>query len=187
MSELAMMAPSAPIEPVLELDDIQGAAVPGFLKPHQTLIGIACDDSPEHLTSFKRFIHDMSREVTTGVETLKDRREHRSLKLAGRAEEKNAPTTFVAVALSFNGLLKLTAGAKAIPGEAFRLGLAQRSALLGDPTDSMAEGHPSNWIVGGSKGELDALIIVAGDGAEIVKTRAKKLAEDIEAAHLLIR
>ena len=30
----------APVEPVLELDDIQGIAVPGFLKPHQTLIGL---------------------------------------------------------------------------------------------------------------------------------------------------
>jgi Dyp-type peroxidase family len=187
MSQPAMAASTAPLEPVLELDDIQGASVPGFLKPHQALIGISCDDSTENVTAFRRFIRNMSSQVATGAATLKDRREHRALKLAGRAEEKNAPTAFVAVALSFNGLLKLTPGTKAIQGDAFRLGLAQRSALLGDPTNSSAEGHPSNWIVGGDRGELDALIIVAGDGAETVKNRAKELADDIEAAHLHIR
>jgi hypothetical protein len=88
MSEPAMAAPGAPLEPVLELGDIQGASVPGFLKPHQALIGISCDDSPENATAFRRFIRNMSSQVATGAETLKDRREHRKLKLAGRADEK---------------------------------------------------------------------------------------------------
>jgi Dyp-type peroxidase family len=187
MSQLASPASAAPQEPILELNDIQGASVPGFLKPHQTLIGITCNEKPDHLNEFKRFILNMAGQVATGTETLNDRRDRRKLERAGRAEEKNAPTAFVALALSFNGLLKLTPGANSIPTDAFRLGLAHRSALLGDPIESSAEGHPSNWIVGGSKGELDVLIIVAGDGAETVKARVKSLTEAIEAAHLQIQ
>ena len=31
---------SAPLEPFLEMDDIQGMVVPGFLKPYHTLLGL---------------------------------------------------------------------------------------------------------------------------------------------------
>jgi hypothetical protein len=44
----------APVEPALELDDIQGAAVPGFLKPFQTLIGVQCPAGKE--ASFRKLV-----------------------------------------------------------------------------------------------------------------------------------
>src|SRR5260370_1100024 len=110
----------------------------------------------------------MSDEVAKGTETLLDRREHRKLQLEERADQKK-PVAFVAIAFTYAGLRKLTPGADALPGDAFRLGLAKRSLLLGDPSDPSAEGNPAKWIVGSSKGELDALVIVAGDNHDVVK------------------
>jgi Dyp-type peroxidase family len=175
---------SAPYEPVLELDDIQGASVPGFLKPYQTLIGFKCDSHAEDLDTYKHFIRNISADVATGRETLNDRRAHRALRRVGQADAKPPAVPFVAVALSYGGLLKLTPGAKSIPSDAFRSGLAARSALLGDPTDTSAEGHPSNWVVGGGKGELDGLILIAGEDPESVARRANEVATKIEDAHL---
>ena len=42
-------------EPVLPLSDIQGIAVPGFFKPHQTLIGVIADNKPTSIPAFKQF------------------------------------------------------------------------------------------------------------------------------------
>jgi Dyp-type peroxidase family len=177
--------PTAPAEPVLELDDIQGAVVPGFLKPYQQLIGIRCGDSVEQLKSFKTFVSELSKDVTTGKVALADRRENRRLRLLGRADSKKSEP-FVAIAFSSPGLLKLTPGAVAIPSDAFQQGLAKRSAFLGDPTDPRAEGNPANWVVGGSKGELDALIVVAGDHPDPVAEIAKKVRTQLESARLNI-
>lgn len=85
------------------------------------------------------------------------------------------------MAFTYAGLRKLTPGADAVPGDAFRLGLAKRSLLLGDPSDATAEGNPAKWIVGGSNGELDALIIVAGDNQDVVKARSDELRKRLEA------
>lgn len=57
---------AAPVEPVLELNDIQGAAVPGLLKPHQTLIGINCSATFDGVKKFKTFIRSMSDQVAKG-------------------------------------------------------------------------------------------------------------------------
>ena len=35
-----MQVRTPPLEPFLEMDDIQGMAVPGFLKPYHTLLGL---------------------------------------------------------------------------------------------------------------------------------------------------
>jgi Dyp-type peroxidase family len=175
--------PTAPVEPVLELDDIQGAVVPGFLKPYQQLLGISCRDSVEHLKSFKTFVRELSKDVTTGRVALADRRENRRLRLLERADSKKSEP-FVAIAFSSQGLLKLTPGAAAIPSDAFQLGLAKRSAFLGDPVDSRAEGNPAKWVVGGNKGELDALIVVAGDHPDSVAEIANRLQTRLEKAKL---
>jgi Dyp-type peroxidase family len=176
-------ASQAPLEPVLDLDDIQGAAVPGFLKPHQILLGIRCLDSSEDLKRFKAWVADLGDQVARGRETLADRREHRHLQLLDQADRKK-PVAFVAAAFSSQGLLKLTPGAAAIPSDAFHLGLAKRSSFLGDPTDSRAEGHPANWIVGGERSQLDALIVVAGDHPDTASERARDLRRRLDLAGL---
>jgi Dyp-type peroxidase family len=54
--------------------------------------------------------------------------------------------------------------------------LAQRSSLLGDPTDSDNPGAPQNWVVGKPGEELDAMLVVAGDHSAGVRNLAGSLA-----------
>jgi Dyp-type peroxidase family len=155
-------------EPVLEMREIQGLVVPGLLKPHQTLLGVRIPGgSREVALNFKKLLCRLVEEeiVTTAEETLENRKEYRQVRARENKRHPEDPprAVFVGVGFSSAGLRKLTPGAEDIPGEAFRRGLAARSALLGDPTDKKKEGHPSRWIVGGPGNELDALIVVAGD------------------------
>jgi Dyp-type peroxidase family len=169
----------APVEPVLELDDIQGAAVPGFLKPFQTLIGVQCP--ADKVSNFRNFVRGLTPHISDARLTLKDRRENRASR---RQKIDKQPIVLTGLAFSFRGLLKLTAGAASFHSEAFRIGLFGRSELLGDPTDRSDEGHPSHWKVGGPGQELDALILVAGDTPECVETGLQPVVKELDAAGL---
>ncbi len=83
---------------------------------------------------------------------------------------------------TFHGLQKLTPGAVSLPSDAFRQGLAARSAFLGDPLDPKDEGNPANWKVGQPGHDLDALVVVAGDTREMVDERALAVTILIESA-----
>lgn len=172
----------APVEPVLEMGDIQGLAIPGFFKPHMTLLGVTFGDGLV-LTNFKRLLGELARGVSTAEQTLSNRREFRARRAAEKARyPADAPAVVLtAVSFSSKGLLKLTPGAQDIPDEAFQQGLPARSALLGDPTDPKSEGHPSKWTVGAPDAELDVLIVVAGDERADVDRRAAELRERIGA------
>src|SRR5258707_1234836 len=73
------MRPGAtePIEPVLATQDIQGIAVPGFLKPHQTLLGVACADTPHAIRQFRDCVRGLAEQVSSAPKTLEDRRRFR--------------------------------------------------------------------------------------------------------------
>lgn len=172
----------APAEPVLPMDDIQGLAVPGFFKPHQTLLGVVCPDTPEAAAVFRKLVGDTAGDIATAARTLEDRRRFRARK-AGRARG-GSPAVLTAVGFSYQGLLRLTPGAANVPGAAFRQGLAARSAFLGDPTGPKDEGSPANWKVGGPGAELDALFVVAGDTREAVDKRAGGIRERVRAVGL---
>jgi Dyp-type peroxidase family len=169
----------APAEPVLELDDIQGAAVPGFLKPFQTLIGVRCPKGKE--SNLRKFVGGITQHVSDASFTLQDRRAHRE---ARRENVGKEPVELIGLALSFHGLIKLTPGAAAIESEAFRIGMLGRSELLGDPTDPSDEGHPSQWKVGAPGQELDALILVAGDTRGCVEKGCQVVLKELDAAEL---
>jgi Dyp-type peroxidase family len=169
--------PIWPAEPVLDMHDIQGIAVPGFFKPYQVLLGVRYDRAPDRVDAIVRFLHDWSPKVSSAEVTLRDRREYRSSSFS--AKTKRDP--LIAIGFSFQGLFGLTAGADAIASPAFKNGLARRAALLGDPTDPKSPGHPDNWVVGGPKNELDILIVVAGDTRKAVTTCATKLKKALAA------
>jgi deferrochelatase/peroxidase EfeB len=157
-----------PAEPVLPMADIQGIAAPGFLKPHQTLLGILF--SVDSVPGVQQLLRSFTAEVATAEATLADRRAH-------RANQKRASHPLTGVGFTFQGLAKLTPGASALPSDAFRQGLAARSAFLGDPTDPKAEGNPANWTVGRPGELLDALIVIAGDTRDAVSARAAAVAK----------
>jgi hypothetical protein len=49
-------APRLPVEPILELDDIQGIVAPGFFKPHQMLLGTRYSREPHSIASLKAYL-----------------------------------------------------------------------------------------------------------------------------------
>ena len=112
-------------EPVLPMADIQGIAVPGFLKPHQTLLGTVCKGRPQSIQAFKNFVHSIAGEIATAAQTLEDRRQFREKKTG------KTPSVLTALAFSYHGLSKLTPGALAIPSAAFQQGLAAQFRLPG--------------------------------------------------------
>ena len=172
----APSAPTAPAEPVLELDDIQGIAVPGFLKPHQALVYLRFPQDRAGFLATQSAIREMVRSgaISNGAVTLKDRRDHRRYE-AGKLKEANRPP-LMAIGFTAQGLGKLTPAVTQIDSPAFLGGLPQRSTLLGDPTDPSDPGAPQNWVVGKPGEELDAMVVVAADHRETARDAAGKLA-----------
>lgn len=162
-------------EPILDMDDIQGLALPGFLKPHHTLIGLTLPRGPQNIIRVRKLLHLIASEVTSATATLQDRREYRRKKLtrgSRKQRRKQAPQQ-VLQALTFNSaaMCLLAPGAKHIPSEAFHQGLASRSALLGD----RGGGSPRHWKFGRHSRSPVILIIVAGDSRKLVSAKAEIL------------
>jgi Dyp-type peroxidase family len=155
---------TAPVEPVLDVADIQGAAAPGFFKPFQTLIGLNYPRTDKGVAAFQRVVASV--DIADCARTLQDRKAH-------RADPNLVAPPLIAIGLSYLGLVDLTASATEIASEAFKIGLPGRSALLGDPREGA--GSPACWAVGAPGAELDALVIVAGDTRETVDEAARKI------------
>jgi Dyp-type peroxidase family len=163
---------AGPLEPVLDMSDIQGIAVPGFFKPSQTLIGIRYSREGTAPALLKKFLKNFAPQVATAASTLDDRRAHRGLGDVPKGKPLPDFKPLVAIAFSYPGLFGLTLDAASIRSEAFKNGMVRRSSMLGDPTDPSSPGHPTKWVVGRTGAELDILIIVAGDDRPSVDARA---------------
>ena len=174
------MTPFTTVEPVLPMSEIQGIVVPGFFKPHQTLVGVRFPDGRAAMRQVKAFLREV--EISTAGATLRDRRDHRKPKKGATPQS----TVLQAVAFTFPGLQKLGVKPERIPSAAFKLGMAARSALLGDPLTG--EGNPQRWKVGGLKKgkQLDALFVVAGDDRAAVSECADELSNRARSAGLEI-
>ncbi|HXU44450.1 MAG TPA: Dyp-type peroxidase [Thermoanaerobaculia bacterium] len=175
--------PSPPEEPILEMNDIQGLAIPGFFKPHMTLLGLRYPGGPE-LARLKPLLAQLAASISTAQQTLANRRAYRAAREASQVRHPAAAPRIVLTAIGFSasGLAKLTPGAQDIPSEAYQQGLLARAELLGDPTDPTAEGNPKNWVVGASGKALDALVVVAGDARAEVDRRAAELRGKLRAS-----
>lgn len=172
--------PSPIIEPKLPMSEIQGIAVPGFLKQHHSLLGIRFPQGNQSMRHAQNALRGIADQLSTARATLDDRRNHRKKRAEARLDldQSVGHTVLVAAAFSYQGLRKLTPGTDAIPSIAFRQGLAARSGLLGDPLSG--DGSVSKWVVGGPGREMDALLVIAGDRRIEVTARAEKLRTDLE-------
>jgi Dyp-type peroxidase family len=161
----------APPEPMLAGDEIQGNAVPGFMKPYMAVLALTIGD----VRKAKRWLGDLIPSITTLSQTMESRvkvRMHRGLD-AGRLTRLEPPPdvddTWMNLAVSRTGMAKLLAGGAhdgdlaAFTDDGFQGGLAARSPLLGDPTDPGAEGNPANWRFGGPGREADLLLVFGAD------------------------
>lgn len=160
-------------EPVLELEQIQGIAVPGFIKPYQTLICVRHASDEETIVNVRAFLRQLLPHLTNGNDALADRRAHRAHRRAG---ERGAPPEgppLLAIGFTYPGLFSLTPSAESMTSQAFKLGLPARSALLGDPVERDHPGHPSKWAVGAPGREPHFMVVVAGDDKGRVHARAE--------------
>src|SRR5687768_6130950 len=166
-----------PVEPMLDADQIQGNIIPGFAKPHMELL--ALDIGP--VSRAKELLGALASQVTTLADAMRTRERMRAaesqrLELKRRAARGEIANTADAIRSAtpdiddvwFNLAFSRAALGKLLPEplesfeEAFQLGMATRSASLGDPTDPASAGYHKNWIVGG-RGEPDVFIICAAD------------------------
>jgi Dyp-type peroxidase family len=155
-----------PLEPLLDVRDIQGIAAPGFFKPYQTLIGLRYPRTDRGAADFQRVARSL--EVADCATTLADRRAHRN-------NASLVAPPLLAIAFGYRGLYDLTPGATQFQSEAFKIGMPGRSAMLGDPEDKISKGAPANWVVGAPGAELDALVVIAGDTRTTVDDQAENI------------
>jgi Dyp-type peroxidase family len=174
---------SGPTEPVLEMNDIQGMAVPGFLKPHNTLVGLELPAAASGLAAFRRKLAALVAELSTAAETLEDRRRHRMRE----NQEALAHHALVGLAFSYPALDRLAPDAGRISSPAFRLGLAARSRFLGDPTDPSSEGHFANWIFGSDPHRPTLLLAVAADKREDADLRTEMILKGFRSSGCALR
>jgi Dyp-type peroxidase family len=149
---------TTPKEPVLDVDDIQGNIIPGFNKPHQFVLCYQITN----VATCKQFLKEIK--IGSLKDVLENRKVFRALKKKlGRkptiADSEALRACWTNIAFSYQGVSKLTAD-NAFNSEAFKVGLAARSPLLGDPTNTNNEGYPGNWIVGSNDKVPDIFIII---------------------------
>jgi Dyp-type peroxidase family len=184
-----------PEEPVLDVDDIQGNVLPGFMKPHTRLISLVFGDIGQART----FLRGL--DVTSLQDVLGSRNRVRAVRGLQPSGEKigavpeDLDDLWLNLAVSYTGLMKLAGRSErrrseveAFTDNAFRLGLCARSAGLGDPVDPSAEGNPANWVVGGPGRQAHLLVVVAADddqrlalAARDIRRNARK--HDLELLH----
>jgi Dyp-type peroxidase family len=164
----------APEEPLLDVDQIQGNVLPGFMKPN--LIVCALGISDPGLT--KSWIGEIASRVTSLGATLESRARVRELRTyrphragAVGAIPSDVNDAWLNISFTRVGLGKLLTGGAfesdldRFEDEAFQAGLAARSPLLGDPTAPAAEGSPARWVVGGPGTEIDLVLTIGSDKA----------------------
>lgn len=146
-------------EPVLDENEIQGNVLAGFNKIHQALIFLQFADP----TGARRWLRSSAGSMATLGEVAAFNRLHKRITARRGGNRGTLLATWVNVALSYDGLAKLTREATLFTEDAFREGMHRRSALLGDPTEPDAEGYVGNWVVGGLGSVPDAVVLVASD------------------------
>jgi Dyp-type peroxidase family len=163
--------PGAPDEPVLDAHDIQGNVLVGFNKNHQAFLFLEITDA----ASAKRWLREIIPTIATVEETLAFRRLFRAMRNRRGEEAAGLVATWLNIAFTGSGIEKLTSAAEAdkFPSDAFKLGMAARAGILGDPTDD--KGNPKGWVVGGADQTLDVLVIVASDSREALRKEVKRV------------
>jgi Dyp-type peroxidase family len=183
--------PQAPEEPLLDGAEIQGNIVPGFMKPLQSVLGLRITDSPQA----RVWLHDLVPQVTTMDQVMPSRMKVRAARLSARTVAGHTDVVgqlddlWLNVALSFAGMCTLQPAsapfeADKFVDEAFAVGLAGRSAVLGDPTEPGTPGHPSTWVVGGPGNEADVLLVFGADRTETMQARFEEVKSSAQASGL---
>ena len=160
MSDNPLRESSLPEEEVLDVEDIQGNVLPGFNKDHLTLMFFRITD----ISSTRIWLNELAPYVATTREVLDDRRLRRTITARRGSEPEGMIATWSNLGLSAEALRKLIPREQGFADDAFRIGLKERSGILGDPALGSGEpGDPRLWKVGGPGKEADVVVLVASD------------------------
>ncbi|RKT54777.1 Dyp-type peroxidase domain-containing protein [Saccharothrix australiensis] len=155
-------------EPTLAGHEIQGDIVPGFRKPHLTVLALDITDA----AAARRWCAAIAPRITTLAQAVAAAGPGRvaaepgavggvDARVVGHGGAVDAGDAWSSVAFSRRALHELLGEARgdldAFTDLAFQLGMAARSASLGDPTDG--PGHPDDWVVR----DPDVLLVLAAD------------------------
>jgi hypothetical protein len=169
-----MSAPNA--EPILELEDIQGNTIPGFLKDHQHFLFFLINDA----ALARKSLRELGVRLSSSAAVLTAHRKRKEAIKSGTTPETHY--TFLNIALTAQGLRKLTsvADVKLFADDAFKQGLsAERSLFIGDvPTKSAPA---SAWHFGGSATAVDGVVIMASDDLSLMESETKTLLGELSA------
>src|SRR5262245_56904263 len=129
-------------EPRLELGDIQGHGLAGFRQDHHAFVFLRVEEARRT----RRWLARFAPGVATAREVLDHNRRFRERRLALGQDPPDVAATFRNVTFTAEGLRRLAPSARVeeFVDEAFGVGLAERSSLLGDPSDERAPGNPRN-------------------------------------------
>jgi Dyp-type peroxidase family len=167
--ELAATPQKGDDEPKIQVDEIQGNILAGFNKDNQTLIFLEISDVAE----FKKWLQELVPFIATTDEVLQFNRLFKMIRSRRKVESRAILSTWLNITFSFKGLQKLTDDAADFRDEAFKQGLAARSASLNDPLKG--EGLQNNWLIGGKGNEADLVLIVASDSLDEMGLAVRRL------------
>ena len=151
-------------EPILEIEDVQGNIVPGFRKDSQHFIFLRITDQ----NAAKVWLKELAPRLSTMKEVRAAHVLWKEMRQRLRHEPDNMHFLFLNCAISAVGLTKLGVPDVAkFDDIAFKLGLEQRAATIGDPPDGSGKaGAPETWKFGSLDRKPDILIILATDNLD---------------------
>jgi len=158
----AELAAPGPVEPVLNIADIQGNILAGFNKDYQSYLFLRIKNQRKA----RRWVREkLAPRLSSTDEVLAFNRLFRAARAAHGEEFIPVKATWINAGFSRHGIAKLLTDAEAAQfgDEAFGEGLARRSEFLGDPSNPRALGNKAKWKVGGPHNEADIVVIVASD------------------------
>jgi Dyp-type peroxidase family len=180
-SEPNSSRPSAPEEPVLQVRNIQGNILNGFNKPFEIFAFLKIDDP----LNFRLWLRDNVGNITTAADTISFNRLYRALRQR-RGHGRHLCALWWNIAFSFSGLKSLAPkSAEEFCDKAFRAGLHQRSAMLGDPTSG--DGASQTWVVGGPNNEADVLVILAADDKSHIEAELTLFELELRGASIIYK
>jgi Dyp-type peroxidase family len=164
---------AAPIvlEPILATEEIQGNILGGFNKDHEMLLFLKITE----IAAAKQWLQMIEPYIATAAEVIKFNQLFKSTTKRRHGKEGTVRATFINIAFTYDGLKQLTPDADQFTDAAFKDGLHNRSASLGDPINPTAPGHPNQWLIGGIDNVPDVIIIIGSDDPSRLEETVKWL------------
>jgi hypothetical protein len=168
----------APLEPVLDIDDIQGDSLAGFRKNHELFAFFEITDPGR----FRELLRSLIRDVSSLREVAAFNKVYRELRQRRGAHRTGLAALWINIAFTNEGLTKLapTGSVEQFVDESFRLGMATRArgGLLGDVPQAGQLDATAGWRFGGTATPIDGVLLIAADNLLDLEARRDAIAKD---------